>query len=78
MKLYTLSISFILLFLSSTIQAQAIPSFSRQIQADCRTCHFMGNKNLNKFGRQFKNNAFNETKEMRKERLENSAHKSPD
>jgi len=71
MKLFIFSISFTLLYLSTTIQAEAIPSFSRQIQADCRTCHFMGSKSLNKYGRQFKNNAFNESKEMRKQRFEN-------
>jgi len=78
MKFNTLSISFIALFLFSTIPAQATPSFSRQIQADCRTCHFMDNKSLNKFGREFKKNAFNETREMRRERLEKSAPKSSD
>ena len=76
MKKIFFPISFIFLFLSSTMQVEAIPSFSRQINADCRTCHFMGNKNLNQYGRQFKNNAFNESEEMRQQRLEKSSEKS--
>lgn len=78
MKQFILSIAFTLLFLFSTIPAEAIPSFSRQIGADCRTCHFMGNKSLNEFGREFKNNAFNESKEMRQKRLEKEKQETPD
>jgi len=49
--------------------ASATPAFSRQIQADCRACHIMGNKALNQFGRKFKQNAFNESKKMRDKRM---------
>ncbi|MDQ6967003.1 MAG: hypothetical protein Q9M23_08775 [Mariprofundaceae bacterium] len=49
--------------------ASATPAFSRQIQADCRACHTMGNKALNRFGRQFKQNAFNESSNMRDKRM---------
>ena len=76
MKKLILSTSFTLLFFSTTIAAEATPSFSRQIEADCRTCHFMGNRSLNEFGRQFKNNAFNETKEMQRKRVEKSRQES--
>ena len=55
--------------------ASAIPAFSRQIQSDCRTCHLMGNKALNQFGRQFKQNAFNESKSMHDKRM-HEAHKT--
>lgn len=38
--------------------ATATPAFSRQTQTECRTCHFMDMHGLNKFGREFKQNAF--------------------
>ena len=69
MRLFSILMSSVFICLSLPITAQAIPSFSRQIQADCRTCHFIGNKSLNKFGREFKINAFHETEEMRNRRL---------
>jgi len=56
---------FLSLLLADT--ALATPSFSRQINADCRTCHFQNMHALNKFGRAFKANAFNLTERMKKE-----------
>jgi len=55
------------LALSLVDSAWATPSFSRQINADCRTCHFQSMPALNKFGREFKRNAFSLSKEMREE-----------
>jgi hypothetical protein len=52
------------------LDAQAIPAFSRQIHADCRTCHFQSMPALNAYGRAFKMNGFRETKEMRQQRLQ--------
>jgi len=57
--------------------ASATPAFSRQIQADCRACHTMGNKALNRFGRQFKQNAFNESSNMRDKRMREAHRKKP-
>ena len=51
-------------------KVQAIPAFSRQIHADCRTCHFQGMGALNAFGRAFEMNNFRLTKNMRQELLE--------
>ena len=51
-------------------KVQAIPAFSRQIHADCRTCHFQGMGALNAFGRAFEMNNFSLTKKMRQELLE--------
>jgi len=60
--------------------ASATPAFSRQINADCRTCHFQGMHALNKFGRDFKANAFHLSEPMqetlkkhRKYKLNNNA-----
>ncbi|PIP01727.1 MAG: hypothetical protein COW18_09690 [Zetaproteobacteria bacterium CG12_big_fil_rev_8_21_14_0_65_54_13] len=52
------------------LSAQATPAFSRQINADCRTCHFQSMQSLNKFGREFKLNSFHETAEMKHKRLQ--------
>ncbi|MDQ6998016.1 MAG: hypothetical protein Q9M17_04810 [Mariprofundus sp.] len=57
----------ILLSLSLADIALATPSFSRQVNADCRACHFQSMHALNKFGRAFKSNAFNINKQMRQE-----------
>jgi len=51
-------------------KVQAIPAFSRQIHADCRTCHFQGMGALNAYGRAFEMNGFRETKEMHQQRLQ--------
>ncbi len=69
MKFLPVSITVITVVLYATIPAQAVPSFSRQIGADCRTCHTMGSKGLNKYGRKFKLNAYFESEEMRNQRL---------
>lgn len=50
--------------------ASATPAFSRQIHADCRTCHFQGMHALNRFGRAFMMNNFSLSKSMRQELLE--------
>lgn len=50
--------------------ASAIPAFSRQIHADCRTCHFQGMGSLNRFGRAFMTNNFSLSESMRRELLE--------
>ncbi len=47
--------------------ALATPAFSRQIDADCRTCHFQDMHALNKFGREFKQNGFNLSRHMRQQ-----------
>jgi hypothetical protein len=52
------------------VNALAIPAFSRQIHADCRTCHFQSMPALNAYGRAFKMNGFRETEKMRQERLQ--------
>jgi len=54
--------------------ALATPAFSRQINADCRTCHFQSMHALNKFGRDFKFNAFSLSEDM-KEQLKQSRKK---
>ncbi|MDX8382283.1 MAG: hypothetical protein R8M14_09265, partial [Ghiorsea sp.] len=64
--------------LTLTQTASATPAFSRQINADCRTCHMMGMYGLNKFGRKFKLNAFSLSKEMRDELLERRKQKHAD
>ncbi len=69
MKFLPVSITAVTVVLYAATPAHAIPSFSRQIGADCRTCHIMSNKGLNKYGRKFKLNAFFESKEMRNQRL---------
>lgn len=51
-------------------EALAVPAFSRQIHADCRTCHFQNMRSLNRYGREFKQNGFTETNEMRELRLQ--------
>ncbi|HXH72742.1 MAG TPA: hypothetical protein VNI58_08020 [Mariprofundaceae bacterium] len=51
-------------------EAPAVPAFSRQIHADCRTCHFQNMRSLNRYGREFKQNGFTETNEMRELRLQ--------
>jgi len=55
--------------LSSSITelAMATPAFSRQIDADCRTCHFQDMHGLNKFGREFKLNAFRLSRHMKEQ-----------
>jgi hypothetical protein len=58
------------LVLCIPFDAGAIPAFSRQINADCRTCHFQDMHALNAYGRAFKLNAFKESKEMRRKRLQ--------
>ena len=50
--------------------ADAIPAFSRQIRADCRTCHFQGMDALNRFGRAFMMNNFSLTEQMHRQLLE--------
>jgi len=50
--------------------ADAIPAFSRQIHADCRTCHFQGMGALNRFGRAFMMNNFSLSKKMHQELLQ--------
>ena len=50
--------------------ASAIPAFSRQIHADCDTCHFQGMGALNRFGRAFMMNNFSLTPKMRQQLLE--------
>jgi hypothetical protein len=57
-------------FLIRPLDAQAIPAFSRQIHADCRSCHFQGMPALNAYGRAFKMNGFRETGKMRQQRLQ--------
>jgi hypothetical protein len=52
------------------IGALAIPAFSRQIHADCRTCHFQSSPALNAYGRAFEMNGFRETEKMRRQRLQ--------
>ncbi|HKI62244.1 MAG TPA: hypothetical protein VKA31_08120 [Mariprofundaceae bacterium] len=46
--------------------AGATPSFARQIDADCRTCHFQNMHGLNRFGRAFKANSFNLSEPMKR------------
>jgi len=55
--------------LIAPVRAQAIPAFSRQIHADCRTCHFQGMGALNAFGRAFEMNDFSLTDKMRQQLL---------
>ena len=57
------------------INGWAIPAFSRQIHADCRTCHFQGMYALNKYGRAFKKNGFRESDRMREQRLQQKKQK---
>jgi len=56
-----------LLSLSFAHTASATPAFSRQIHADCRTCHFQNMNALNKFGRMFELNAFHLSNAMKAE-----------
>ena len=56
--------------LAAPPDAQAIPAFSRQIHADCRTCHFQGMGALNAFGRAFMMNNFSLSKRMRQQLME--------
>ena len=55
--------------------ASATPAFSRQINADCRTCHFQGMHALNKFGRDFKANAFHLSEPMQEALKKHRKHK---
>ena len=55
--------------------ASATPSFSRQINADCRTCHFQSMHALNKFGRDFKANAFHLSEPMQEALKKHRKHK---
>jgi len=68
--------STVLLSLSLAHTASATPAFSRQIKADCRTCHMMGMHTLNKFGRMFKLNAFSLSDAMKAELKEKQAAKA--
>jgi len=65
-----------LISLSLAHTASATPAFSRQINADCRTCHVMGMHTLNKFGRMFKLNAFSLSDAMKAELKEKKAAKA--
>lgn len=56
--------------LAAPLPASATPGFSRQLQTDCSTCHSMGNRALNAYGRRFKQNALNEDAGMRRQRLQ--------
>lgn len=56
-------------------EAPAIPAFSRQIHADCRTCHFQDMHALNAYGRAFKLNGFRESEKMRQKRLQREREK---
>jgi len=56
--------------------ASATPAFSRQINADCRTCHFQTMHALNQFGRDFKTNAFNLSEPMKEELKKNRIDKT--
>ncbi len=60
----------LILTLMLPCKALAIPAFSRQIHADCRTCHFQSMGALNAYGRAFMRNGFQETERMRKQRLQ--------
>jgi len=61
---------------SSADIALATPAFSRQIHADCRTCHFQSMHALNKFGREFKLNAFSLSEEMKSELIQRRKEKA--
>ena len=72
MKQHTMILTAIALAIAATLvgaNAEATPAFSRQINADCKTCHFQNMHALNKFGRAFKKNAFHESDKMRVERM---------
>lgn len=60
-----LSFAAFLLMFTMPCEVPAVPAFSRQIHADCRTCHFQNMRSLNRFGREFKQNGFRETEKMR-------------
>jgi len=65
-----------LLGVSFANTAWATPSFSRQINADCRSCHFQSMHSLNKFGREFKANAFKLSENMKQELMQNHKKKA--
>jgi len=72
MKQHTITLTAITLAAAATLggaSAEATPAFSRQINADCKACHFQNMHALNKFGRAFKENAFHESEKMRAERM---------
>ena len=81
MKHHPFTLAGIVLITAGTLaatDAMATPAFSRQINADCKTCHFQSMHALNKFGRQFKANAFHESEKMRSERMRRAHRQNKD
>jgi len=67
----------LLLVIGLPLPVLANPAFSRQTGASCRQCHFQDMYSLNKYGREFLENGFRETKEMKahRRRIEKKRHK---
>jgi len=70
-------IAYLLLAVGLPLPVLANPAFSRQTGASCRQCHFQGMHSLNKYGREFLENGFRETKKMKayRRKIEKKHHK---
>ena len=52
------ALSFVVVGLAASMQAQAVPTYAWQIGMTCAACHFQNYASLNQFGRSFKANGY--------------------